>query len=362
MNTQGNTLRDIYSLCLSLEAPDLVVDMETLFGKMMYPQDISVIIIGQDAYKDKSKCTSMAFSYPQGMMASDSVLYIIQGALKGKGLIDPELTSTGYLGAWRDQGVLLINTNTVGIAKFLEAILDLVSPVGILLGRDAEMFQRCFKKSFFWNHPSRKSTINNNPEDPRHWNHVDVFWKVNEYLLHHQKKMPIIWSKILGEHSLWIFTDGGCSLQSGIGAAGFVVYNSRQMYLGHWARYSRKYNTNNVAEISAIIEALKVFKDYPYRIHLVTDSQVCILGLNNYRTWEIKGELHKKKNVALVKEAVLLYEQMKNIVLIHTRGHLVETEDMDPRQRFLIHGNNSVDELVSCKDLSVVAKRLDRIF
>lgn len=71
------------------------------------PQDVKVLIIGQDPYPDEAKAHGLAFSYNNGEIpAEDSLLNIFRKISEDVG-IDNSYTN---LSAWKKQGVLLLNT------------------------------------------------------------------------------------------------------------------------------------------------------------------------------------------------------------------------------------------------------------
>ena len=71
------------------------------------PQDVKVLIIGQDPYPDEAKAHGLAFSYNNGEIpAEDSLLNIFRKISEDVG-IDNSYTN---LSVWKKQGVLLLNT------------------------------------------------------------------------------------------------------------------------------------------------------------------------------------------------------------------------------------------------------------
>lgn len=71
------------------------------------PQDVKVLIIGQDPYPDEAKAHGLAFSYREGSIPADDSLRNIFHKLKDD--LDIDNTHTN-LSAWKEQGVLLLNT------------------------------------------------------------------------------------------------------------------------------------------------------------------------------------------------------------------------------------------------------------
>ena len=71
------------------------------------PQDVKVLIIGQDPYPDEAKAHGLAFSYRDGSIPADDSLRNIFHKIKDDLGIDNTHTN---LSAWKEQGVLLLNT------------------------------------------------------------------------------------------------------------------------------------------------------------------------------------------------------------------------------------------------------------
>lgn len=70
------------------------------------PQDVKVLIIGQDPYPDEAKAHGLAFSYNNGEIHADDSLRNIFYKIKEDVGIDNSYTN---LSAWKEQGVLLLN-------------------------------------------------------------------------------------------------------------------------------------------------------------------------------------------------------------------------------------------------------------
>lgn len=71
------------------------------------PQNVKVLIIGQDPYPDEAKAHGLAFSYKGGKISADDSLRNIFHKIKEDVGIDNSYTN---LSAWKEQGVLLLNT------------------------------------------------------------------------------------------------------------------------------------------------------------------------------------------------------------------------------------------------------------
>lgn len=97
------------------------------------------------------------------------------------------------------------------------------------------------------------------------------------------------------KQQLFVFTDGGARGNPGPAAVGFIVKDSRGKILTKVGKYIGR-ATNNVAEYTAVIEALKWLKNPPqllftdYSITFFLDSKLVVNQLNG---------LYKIKNPGL---------------------------------------------------------------
>lgn len=71
------------------------------------PQDVKVLIIGQDPYPDEAKAHGLAFSYKNESMPADDSLNNIFEKIESELKIKNKCTN---LTSWKKQGVLLLNT------------------------------------------------------------------------------------------------------------------------------------------------------------------------------------------------------------------------------------------------------------
>ena len=119
-----------------------------------------------------------------------------------------------------------------------------------------------------------------------------------------------------------VYTDGACSGNPGPGGWGAIL-----MYKDNKKEISggKKDTTNNVMELTAVIEALKLLK-YPCKVNLYSDSayvvnafvQKWIFGWqkNNWKTADKKDV----KNKELWQELVRL-TKIHNVTFIKVKGH-----------------------------------------
>lgn len=72
------------------------------------PQDVKVVIIGQDPYINKGQAMGMSFSVPEGQQPPPSLLNIFKEIANETGR--PSIVKGGDLTVWAKQGVLLLNS------------------------------------------------------------------------------------------------------------------------------------------------------------------------------------------------------------------------------------------------------------
>jgi ribonuclease HI len=105
-----------------------------------------------------------------------------------------------------------------------------------------------------------------------------------------------------------IYTDGSSLPNPGRGGWGYIaVFNDYDIYCNGY----EKHTTNNIMEMTAVIEAVKDFKDFN-NIHIYSDSKYvinCAQGL-----WK------RKKNTELWKQYDY-YTKGKNIRFTWVKGH-----------------------------------------
>lgn len=93
------------------------------------------------------------------------------------------------------------------------------------------------------------------------------------------------------ESNLTIYCDGGARGNPGPGAYGFVIYDEKDMKIYEEGRTIGN-STNNVAEYTAIIEAMKyLISNFQYQISNIrffTDSRLVAEQLSG--KWKIKNE------------------------------------------------------------------------
>jgi ribonuclease HI len=142
----------------------------------------------------------------------------------------------------------------------------------------------------------------------------------------------------------YVYTDGACSnngskyAQSGIGIF-FGINDKRNV-----SKRIEGKQTNNTAEISAIIETYKIIEpdiNANKKITIVSDSEYAIKCVTSYgkKCYDKKWNLDIP-NKELVKQCYELYKDKQNVNFIHCRAHTNKTD---------IHsiGNDYADKLAN---------------
>ena len=122
--------------------------------------------------------------------------------------------------------------------------------------------------------------------------------------------------------NVYIYTDGACSGNPGPGGWGAIL-----MYNEHKKEISGalKETTNNIMEITAVIEALKLLK-HKCNVKIYSDSAYVVNAFNNgwIHNWIKNGWKTSGKEPVKNKELwITLFEftKMHNIEFIKVKGH-----------------------------------------
>ena len=142
-----------------------------------------------------------------------------------------------------------------------------------------------------------------------------------------------------------VYTDGACSFNGSVNAlCGIGVYFSKRN-IKNYGNISEFLNvekpTNNIAELVAILEALKKIKQgyNNEKIILYTDSHYCIFILEMwYLKWIKEGTLDKRHNIDIIKNLYENYYIKMNIELIHIKSHSKKKDEHSI-------GNSEADKL-----------------
>ena len=109
-----------------------------------------------------------------------------------------------------------------------------------------------------------------------------------------------------------IYTDGACSGNPGPGGwAAVLIYNENRKEISG----AKKETTNNIMELTAVIEALKLLK-YPCEVDLYSDSAYVVNGFNQgwIYNWRKNNWRTSSKEPVKNKE---IWEELYNLTKIH---------------------------------------------
>ena len=131
-----------------------------------------------------------------------------------------------------------------------------------------------------------------------------------------------------------IYTDGACSGNPGPGGWGAVlIFQGNQKEISGGA----KDTTNNLMEMTAVIEALKLLKE-PCIVNLHSDSAYVVNAFNEHwiEGWLAKGWVNSKKEPVKNKELWLELIELTNkhkVKFIKVKGH--STNELNNRCDYL---------------------------
>lgn len=172
--------------------------------KLCDPEDVKVVILGQDPYHGEGQANGLAFSVNPGVKMPPSLKNILKEVINDCGRSD---LITGDLSVWAEQGVMLLNTvltvskgdagshRKMGWEAFTDMVLTKMNTfeqplVFMLWGGEAK------KRSIILtaqkhlvlecNHPSPLSANRGGWFDNKH------FSAANDFLLKHKRK-PVNW-------------------------------------------------------------------------------------------------------------------------------------------------------------------------
>ena len=182
---------------------EVVPSFENIFAALkISPSDVSVVVIGQDPYPTPSHAIGLAFAIPsQTKPLPGSLRNIFKEVAADTGSTS---TADASLGAWVDQGVLLLNTSLTTesgiraahsswpwepVVRAIIAHVVEVNPlvVGLLFGNHAKKFRELFDPNSIVSstHPSPLSAS-------RGFLGSMPFTRVNEILMRNGKSV-IVW-------------------------------------------------------------------------------------------------------------------------------------------------------------------------
>lgn len=141
-----------------------------------------------------------------------------------------------------------------------------------------------------------------------------------------------------------IYCDGACSPNPGKSGSGMAVYQNKQL-TSLWYGLHEVNGTNNTAELSALLEALKVAKTTitnGQTTQILSDSKYSIDCITKWaKGWKAKGWKRGKgeeiKNLEIIQACFSLYTPLKNnVVISHVKGHAnIEGNELSDRMAVL---------------------------
>jgi ribonuclease HI len=142
-------------------------------------------------------------------------------------------------------------------------------------------------------------------------------------------------------YDIIVYTDGACSRNGTKNAtAGYGIYFSENNPLNCSVRLTTGKLTNNVAELTAVIEAIKMVANKYTKIGIYTDSNYTMLCAKSFGDKCLKkGWTTDIPNVELVKELHTLVKQY-SVTLLHIAAHTTNED---------VHsiGNREADRLAT---------------
>lgn len=141
-------------------------------------------------------------------------------------------------------------------------------------------------------------------------------------------------------YDIIVYTDGACSRNGTKQAsAGYGIYVSENNPLNQCVRLTTGKLTNNVAELTAVIEAIKSVATYK-KICIYTDSNYSMLCAGSYGDKCVKkGWPNDIPNLELVKELHTLVKQY-SVTLMHVTAHTTKEDEHSV-------GNREADRLAT---------------
>jgi ribonuclease HI len=125
-----------------------------------------------------------------------------------------------------------------------------------------------------------------------------------------------------------IYCDGGCDPNPGKAGSGVAVYQSDQL-IQLWYGVYNPSGTNNTAELSALFYSLQLAQRATIQglsAQILCDSMYSIQCIRDWAAgWEKNGWKKKTgeiKNLEIIKQAYVLYNELKEAVLLsHVKAH-----------------------------------------
>ncbi len=142
-----------------------------------------------------------------------------------------------------------------------------------------------------------------------------------------------------------IYCDGACEPNPGNAGSGVVVYREGVLAELWYGLYNPK-GTNNIAELNALHEALRIAETEikaGYSVEICSDSQYAINCISVWASgWEKKGWTKKDgeiKNLDIIQDSYAIYQRIKDddLTLNHVAAH-VGTEGNELADRMAMYG------------------------
>lgn len=327
------------------------------------PNDIKIIIIGQDPYKSSKHACGLSFSIPKNCEDIPPSLINIFKCLYNYKFIN-NIPKHGSLKAWVLQGILLLNTFLTYNANanapsewnlYTETVIHniqlhmITQPLIFFLwgnhAKNLNYINNPLHKIFKWTHPSPLCDNNLPPE--RKFANCNNFSASQQYLLE-TKKSPINWrlNYYKSDKIIKIFTDGSYSSSRQRGGWGVYIRPNIKIY-----GETPQPVTNQRSELHGIIEAFKYARENnfvsPYKI--ITDSTYCTGILNKwiYKWRNSIKKWNKRSNLDYLEKIwyYLVMERDRFKGAIHIRGHLELNDEMNKKIHSRVKGNNQADKL-----------------
>lgn len=334
-----------------------------------------VVILGQDPYYSPGVADGLAFSTRFEKHLIPPSLKAIYACLKENKFIGPSANIKGYphvfsdkgmpdhgdLTPWAKRGVLLLNNqlttgNEPNMHKFWKTYTDLLlieiarkypNSFYCFWGNDAiSKLKRTNLVSIVGDHVL---TYKHPSPQAGHWD-CDHFNIIN-------KVYQIDWDPFY--YDLYICaTDGSCKKNKAGSRATWAVYFPQEI-LGYTNSISKilqgeLIGTNNIAEMTAIIEAFKAIDEAPLepqhkkKIVLITDSEYCQKTLEENVWNDDKGYKNIEQRVKFRKYLERFVLNAK-LTIFHVNSHLKDKEINamnEPMKSFYLL-NKKVDELTN---------------
>ena len=141
------------------------------------------------------------------------------------------------------------------------------------------------------------------------------------------------------------YSDGSANVKTKQGGIGCYIQYYYNDELVDELKYSEGYieTTVNRMELTAIISVLSFIETHDVEVIVVSDSQICVKGINEWYDMWVKENRTDVKNRDLWDILMKMKAKFSNITFIHTRGHKKGEEQYH-------YGNNIVDKLADYRN------------